>query len=63
MEVTRLDQAPYHVRIIAADFGGDSSVQFNGYGMPDTGGSVTVESGGQQRTVTIPSPLDAVVLE
>jgi prepilin-type N-terminal cleavage/methylation domain-containing protein len=62
-ETTRLDVAPYEVRIVAADFGGDAVLQFNGHGVPDTGGFVTIQSGAHQETVTVASPLDAVAAD
>ena len=48
-----LEQQPYGCRIISADFGGLERVVFDGYGVPGSGGSVIVESGGYQRTVIL----------
>jgi prepilin-type N-terminal cleavage/methylation domain-containing protein len=44
---------PFNVNVISADFGGDTQLQFDGYGCPDSGGSVTIGAGDCQRTVTI----------
>ena len=44
---------PYMATIVTADFNGDATVIFDGYGQPDSGGSVTVQSGAHQRTVTL----------
>jgi len=49
----RLGGAPYQAKIVSADFGGDSTIVFNGYGIPDSGGSVVVEVGDVQRTVVV----------
>jgi hypothetical protein len=44
---------PYNSLIASADFGGDEQVIFNGYGLPDSGGAVVLQSGRHQRTVTL----------
>lgn len=36
-----------------ANFGGDAEVIFDGYGLPDTSGAVTIQVGNYQRTVTV----------
>ena len=46
---------PYRAKIIAAVFGNDTSVIFNGYGRPDTGGKIMVQSGSASRTVILDS--------
>jgi prepilin-type N-terminal cleavage/methylation domain-containing protein len=48
-----LQSAPYAASIVSADFGGDTALVFDGYGMPDSGGTVVVQSGQYQRTITI----------
>lgn len=55
-----LESEPYRVSVAAADFGGDTSVTFNGFGTPDSGGSVVISAGGFQRTVTLQSETGAV---
>lgn len=40
--VVRLGQAPYQVKVQSAVFGGDGSITFNGYGIPDSAGEVVV---------------------
>ena len=49
----RLNASPYAVSLASADFGGDERVVFNAYGLPDTGGTITVQSGNSQHTVTL----------
>jgi type IV fimbrial biogenesis protein FimT len=44
---------PYSAVLESASLGGDNFLQFDRYGKPDSGGTITVESGGYQRTVTI----------
>ena len=49
----RLAESPYEVRIASADFGGDAMLIFDGYGVPDSGGSVLVQLGKFQQTVAV----------
>ena len=51
-EVPVFDE-PYLATIVTANFGGDSTIVFDGYGQPDSGGSVTVQAGAHQKTVTV----------
>jgi len=44
---------PYCSRVDSADFGGDVTVVFNGYGQADSGGQVVLRSGGFTRTITL----------
>jgi type II secretory pathway pseudopilin PulG len=44
---------PYQARIARALFAGDNQVIFNGFGLPDSGGSVEVHAGDETRTVTL----------
>ena len=50
-----LDDSPYDAALVSAALGGDSDVQFDRYGKPDSGGTITVASGSYQETVTIDS--------
>lgn len=51
--VVRLGDDPHRADLVSADLGGDVEITFNGYGLPDTGGSVVVQVGGEQRTITV----------
>jgi type II secretory pathway pseudopilin PulG len=51
--VTELAVEPYCATLVSADFGGDGAVIFDGYGVPDSGGTAVVRSGGEQRTVVL----------
>ena len=45
--------APYFSFIVSVNFGGDADVILYGYGTPDSGGTVVVESGGHQATIGV----------
>ncbi len=46
-----LSESPYRALIVSAQFDGDDEIVFDGYGVPDSGGTVTVQVGVMQRTV------------
>ena len=48
-----LSDNPYRAQLVSADFSGAVEVTFDGYGQPDSGGSVVVQSGGVQKTVVL----------
>jgi len=48
-----LSEPPYQAVIVSADFDGDEEVVFDGYGVPDSGGTATVQVGVTQRTVVV----------
>lgn len=48
-----LDSGPYHANIWQVDFEGEAAVTFDGYGLPDRGGSVIVRVGDHQKTVVL----------
>ena len=52
-----LSDKPYRADLISADFGGDSTVSFNGYGVPDSGGSVVLELGNTTKTIVLDAQL------
>ena len=49
----RLVNQPYLATLVSADFGGDATVIFNGYGDPDSGGTMVLRVGDETRTVTL----------
>ena len=51
--VVSLAQSPYNATQVSVNFGGLSSVIFDGYGLPNSGGTVTVRSGSLTQTVTV----------
>jgi type II secretory pathway pseudopilin PulG len=44
---------PYQLEAVAVDFGGDSTLSFDGYGTPSRGGSVVLTAGDYECTVTL----------
>lgn len=44
---------PYHAQIVSADFNGDAVVVFNGHGVPDSGGTVVIQVGTDQKTIVL----------
>ena len=48
-----LEDDPYKAIIVSVNFGGDAEIVFDGFGHPDSGGSVLVQSGDRTRTVTL----------
>jgi len=48
-----LSAEPYQAELTNASFDGGPEVIFNGWGLPDKGGTVTLSAGGQQRTVVV----------
>lgn len=48
-----LTQEPYGTTIVSADFGGDASIIFDIFGVPDSGGSVLLRVGNRTQTVTV----------
>lgn len=49
----QLSGKTYGANITSANFGGDQEVVFNGWGIPDSGGTVVLTVGSEQRTVTV----------
>ena len=48
-----LTEEPYNATIISADFGGDVEVVFDGYGVPDSGGTIVVAVGNYRKTLAL----------
>jgi prepilin-type N-terminal cleavage/methylation domain-containing protein len=44
---------PYNAKLTSADFDGATQVVFDGWGMPDSGGTVVIGLGSEQRTITV----------
>ncbi|MHC4442038.1 MAG: GspH/FimT family pseudopilin [Planctomycetota bacterium] len=62
--IVKLSKEPYKADIISHALGGNNVIIFDGRGNPDTGGSVTIEVGGYQKTIQIdPDTGRASVLE
>lgn len=48
-----LAKTPYDSSITLVNFGGDAELLFDGYGCPDSAGTVVVQSGEYQKTVVV----------
>ncbi len=53
--VRKLADEPYRASITSVDFGGDSVVIFNGFGLADSGGRIDLSCGDQNRSVRLES--------
>ena len=51
--LVELSGPPYEADLVSADLGGDLEVVFDGWGVPDTGGSIVIAVGGEERTVVV----------
>ncbi|KPK80119.1 MAG: hypothetical protein AMJ81_12440 [Phycisphaerae bacterium SM23_33] len=51
--LVKFGEAPYQADLVSADFGGDPIVSFDGYGVPDGGGTIVIQAGTVQRTVVL----------
>ncbi len=49
----QLQDPPYQAQIVSVDLGGDWEITFDGFGIPDSGGSVIVQTGDYQYTVVV----------
>lgn len=58
-----LTSDPYRATILTANFGGDGAVIFDGYGSPDTSGSVIISVGKYRQTVTVDGGLNRPRIE
>lgn len=54
---------PYEAVLVSVDLGGDSQVVFDGWGMPDSGGTIVVSSGTEQRTVVVDGSSGQVTIQ
>lgn len=49
----RLSEPPYEVSISSVDFDGDAQLIFNGWGVPDSGGTVVLQGSHSVKTITV----------
>ncbi len=49
----QLQDPPYQAQFALVDFGGDANLIFDGFGIPDSGGSVIVQAGDYQYTIVV----------
>jgi prepilin-type N-terminal cleavage/methylation domain-containing protein len=48
-----LDEEPYSAAIASAELGGDEEIIFDGYGIPDSGGTIVIRCGRYEKTLTV----------
>jgi prepilin-type N-terminal cleavage/methylation domain-containing protein len=48
-----LSDRPYDATLVSADFAGDTQVTFDGWGIPDSGGTLILTVGSERRTVVV----------
>lgn len=51
--IVKLSASPYSAEIVSASFGGDGTVVFDAYGVPDDGGQIVVRAGHFEMTVVL----------
>ncbi len=48
-----LSDAPYRSELVATGLGGDDTIVFDGFGVPDGGGVVLIQCGAESRLITV----------
>ena len=48
-----LSEEPYNATLVLADLGDDVEIIFDGFGVPDTGGTVVIEVGKHRKEITV----------
>ncbi|UCD48762.1 MAG: GspH/FimT family pseudopilin [Phycisphaerales bacterium] len=51
--IVDLSADPYNAKLISADFGGATQMVFDGWGLPNSAGTVVIEVGSEQRTIAV----------
>lgn len=51
--VIELMDEPYLTRLVSVDFSGFEKVTFDGYGVPDNGGTIVIAAGDEKRTISV----------
>lgn len=59
----RLSDTPYPARLTSVSVGGDSTLNFDGYGSPDSSATITVGAGGASRSVIVNSATGTVSVQ
>jgi prepilin-type N-terminal cleavage/methylation domain-containing protein len=60
---TKLFEPPYQADITASTFNGDDSLIFDGWGMPDSGGTAVLTVGSETRTITVDADTGEATIE
>jgi type II secretory pathway pseudopilin PulG len=48
-----LAEPPYQITLNSVDLGGDATLIYNGYGIPDSGGTIVIQAGQYTKRITI----------
>ncbi len=48
-----LAEAPYQITLGTVDLGGDAALIYNGYGIPDSAGTIVIQAGRYARRITV----------
>ncbi len=59
----QLQDPPYQAQIVSVDLGGDWLITFDGFGIPDSGGTVIVQAGDNQHTVVVDPETGAAAVQ
>jgi type II secretory pathway pseudopilin PulG len=57
-----LGSAPYEAQLASVAFGSHSTLHFDGFGIPDAGGTIVIHCGNQWRAVTVAAESGAVTI-
>ncbi len=57
-----LSADPYGIKIASADFGGTGKLNINGFGVPESGGTIRLSGGAGDITITVEAGTGAVTL-
>ncbi len=60
--VVSLPEKPYLASIVSVDLGGNTKIIYDGYGVPDNGGTIVIRSGTRQKTITLDAETGAVTI-
>ena len=58
----KLTDEPYGVKLVSANFDGDTELTFDGYGVPDSGGSAVVACSAESYRITVAAQTGAVTV-
>jgi prepilin-type N-terminal cleavage/methylation domain-containing protein len=54
---------PYNTAVVSADFNGDGDIIFDGFGIPDSGGMVVIQTGDYRKELTIAEQTGRVTVQ
>jgi len=60
---TDFSMSPYNADIVSSVFNGDNYIIFNGWGIPDSGGTVVIRVGNETRTIAVDAQTGKAVIQ